>query len=143
MSESDYHHHIHDERNPQHCIFFCSLGTKSTNELIIIRFLVSRSRSPRGLRRGSAVPRLLELRVPIPSVAWLSLLSVVCCQVEFSVTGRSLVRRSPTECGVSEYDREASIMRRPWPTRGCCTMEKKKEYWSYFKLCRVFLTNDD
>jgi hypothetical protein len=24
------------------------------------------------------------------------------------------------ECGVPECDREASIMRRPWPTRGCC-----------------------
>ena len=28
------------------------------------------------------------------------LLSVVCCQVEVSVTGRSLVQRSPTECGL-------------------------------------------
>jgi hypothetical protein len=30
--------------------------------------------------------------------------------------------RNPTECGVSECYREASIMRRPWPTRGCCAM---------------------
>jgi len=34
---------------------------------------------------------------------------------------------SPAECGVSECDREASIVRRPWPTRGCCAMEKKIE----------------
>jgi hypothetical protein len=34
--------------------------------------------------------------------------SVVCCQVEVSATGWSLVQRSPTECGVSEYDSEAS-----------------------------------
>jgi hypothetical protein len=34
--------------------------------------------------------------------------SVVCCQVEVSATGWSLVQRSPTECGVSECDREAS-----------------------------------
>jgi hypothetical protein len=27
---------------------------------------------------------------------------------------------------VSECDREASIIRRPWPTRGCCAVEKKK-----------------
>jgi hypothetical protein len=27
--------------------------------------------------------------------------SVVCCQVEVSATGWSLVQRSPTECGVS------------------------------------------
>jgi hypothetical protein len=38
----------------------------------------------------------------------MSLVSVVCCQVEVSATGRSLVQRSPTECGVSECDREAS-----------------------------------
>jgi hypothetical protein len=44
--------------------------------------------------------------------------SCECCQV--SASGWSLVQRSPTECGVSECDREASIMRRPWPTRGCC-----------------------
>jgi hypothetical protein len=53
-------------------------------------------------------------------------LSVVCCQVEVSTSGWSLVQRSPTFCGVSECDREASIMRRPWPTRGCCAMGKKR-----------------
>jgi hypothetical protein len=37
--------------------------------------------------------------------------SVVCCQVEVSATSWSLVQRSPTECGVSECDREASTKR--------------------------------
>jgi hypothetical protein len=55
----------------------------------------------------------------------LSVVSVVCCQVEVSATGRSLVQRSLTECGVSECDREASIMRRPWPIRGCRANGKK------------------
>jgi len=32
----------------------------------------------------------------------LSLVSVVCCQVEVSASGWSLVQRSPTDCGVSE-----------------------------------------
>jgi hypothetical protein len=41
----------------------------------------------------------------------------VCCQVEVSATSWSLVQRSPTECGVPECDREASTVRRPWPTR--------------------------
>jgi len=50
----------------------------------------------------------------------MSVVSGVCCQVEVSATSRSLVQRSSTECGVSECDREASIMRKPWPTRGCC-----------------------
>ena len=50
---------------------------------------------------------------------------VVCCQVEVSATGRSLVQRSPTECSVSECNREASIMSRPWPTGCCLTVEKE------------------
>ena len=50
----------------------------------------------------------------------LSVVSVVCdVQVEVSASGCSLVQRSPTECG-----REASIMRRPWPTGGCCAVQK-------------------
>ena len=32
--------------------------------------------------------------------SFLSVLNIVCCQVEVSVTGRSLVQRSLTECGV-------------------------------------------
>jgi hypothetical protein len=34
--------------------------------------------------------------------------SVVFCQIEVSATGLSLVQRSPTECGVSECDRDTS-----------------------------------
>jgi hypothetical protein len=61
----------------------------------------------------------------------LCLVSVVCVLVEVSVSGWSLVQRSPTECGVSNCDGEASIMSRLWLTRGCCTTENKKEYpWS-------------
>ena len=52
-------------------------------------------------------------------------MSVVCLQVEVSAAGLSLVRRSPTERGVSECDCEASITRRPWPSRGCCATKKK------------------
>jgi hypothetical protein len=50
----------------------------------------------------------------------------VCCQVAASALGQSLVQRSPTDCGVSERDREASIMWTLWPTRGCCAMGEKK-----------------
>jgi hypothetical protein len=35
------------------------------------------------------------------------LLRVLRCLVEISASGRSLVQRSPTECGLSKYDREA------------------------------------
>jgi len=44
-------------------------------------------------------------------VGGMDLVSVVCCQVEVSATGRSLFQRSPTDCGVSECDCEASTMR--------------------------------
>jgi hypothetical protein len=41
----------------------------------------------------------------------LSVVSVVCCQVEVSATGWSLVQRSPTDCDVSECDHETSTKR--------------------------------
>ena len=60
----------------------------------------------RGLRRWSAAARGFESR---RRHGCLSVLSAVCCQV--SVTVWSLVQRSPTECGVSDCDREASTIR--------------------------------
>ena len=48
----------------------------------------------------------------------------MCRQVEVSASGRSLVQRSPTECGVSECDREAPTMR-PRSTVGCRAMNKR------------------
>jgi len=56
---------------------------------------------PRGLRRSSAAARLLKLRVRILQGAWMSVVSVTCCQVEVCATSWSLVQRSPTECGAS------------------------------------------
>jgi len=61
----------------------------------------SRSQWPRGLRRRSADARLLRLWFRIPPGAWMSVVSVECCQVEVSATGWSLVQRSPTDCGAS------------------------------------------
>ena len=54
------------------------------------------------------------------------------CQVEASASGRSLVQSRPTECGVSECDREDKIMERLWPTGGgggCCAMGRKITLW--------------
>lgn len=53
---------------------------------------------------------------------YLSLVSIVCYQVQVSVSGGSHAQRSPAECGVSVCDREASILRRP--TRGCYAIKK-------------------
>ena len=77
----------------------------------------------RGITRGNATDRLLELQVLIPPVGH-GCLCVVCCQVEASASGRSLVQRIPDESDVSAYDHEAWIMRRPCPSRVCCTTEK-------------------
>jgi hypothetical protein len=62
----------------------------------------SRSRWLCGLRRGSAAARLLRLWARISPGAWM----FVCCEccVLSCASGRSLVQRSPTECGVSECD---------------------------------------
>ena len=64
-----------------------------------------------------------------PTVAWMPVFSIVCCQVDVSATGASLVQRSPTECGVSNCDSETSIMRKSWPTRDRCATEEEMS-WS-------------
>jgi len=46
------------------------------------------------------------------------LLWMLCSQLEVSATGRSLVQRNLTYCGVPQGHREASTVRRPWPTGG-------------------------
>jgi hypothetical protein len=59
-------------------------------------------RWPRGLRRRSEADRLMRLRVRIPQGhGCLSVVTVVCCQVEVFVTSWPLVQRSPTECSAS------------------------------------------
>jgi hypothetical protein len=47
----------------------------------------------------------------------LSVVSVVCCEVNVPATASSLLQGSPTECGVSDCDLETSIMRKVRPTR--------------------------
>ena len=55
----------------------------------------------------------------------LSLVNVVFCQAEASASGRSQVQRSPTECGQSECDREASMMMMSWPTKADSPWKEK------------------
>jgi hypothetical protein len=59
----------------------------------------------------------------------LSLVSIVCYQVEVSATSRSLVQRSPTKCGVSKkcVIVKPRKMRRPRPPRGCRAIGKKEK----------------
>ena len=51
--------------------------------------------------------------------------SVLCCQV--SATDRSLVQRSPTDCGVSEYDQANLDLMRPRQTRTAELRKKTEE----------------
>jgi hypothetical protein len=88
-------------------------------------FALGRSQWPRGLRRGSAAARLLELLVRIPPGPWMS----VYCQIEVSASGRSLVQRSPIEYCVSECDHESSTNEGALGHWGCCAIEKKVWFW--------------
>jgi hypothetical protein len=71
------------------------------SNFLLPHLFFSRSQWPHGIRRRSAAERLLGLRVRIPLGAWTFVsCECLCCQVEVSATGRSLVHRSPTDSGV-------------------------------------------
>jgi hypothetical protein len=86
---------------------------------------ICRTRWPNGLRRSISWHCGFESH---RGHDYLSLVSVMCCQVEVPEIGWSLVQRSRNECGVSERNRKASIMKRPWLTRGYFTMEKMDKF---------------
>jgi hypothetical protein len=74
----------------------------------------------------------------------LSVVSVVCCQVEFSATNWSLVQRSPTDCGASLCDLEISWMRRSWPTGGILRQKQTNKpmsasTYSVYKQINLFV----
>ena len=88
----------------------------------------SQSQRPCVLRHRSVAACLLGLRVQIPPGHWcLCDVRVMCCQIYHSSRGdlSSVVCLSRLiECGLPECDREASILRKPLSTRGCCLMER-------------------
>ena len=88
----------------------------------------SRSRWPRGLRRGRTLPRLLGLRVRIPSEAWMS----VCCEccVSLRRTDQSSKGVLPTVVCLSVI--EDTHRRGPGPL-GLSSHDKKKcgVYWTH------------
>jgi hypothetical protein len=67
---------------------------------------------------------------------------LVCCQVKFSASDRSLVQRIPTRCDVSECDRKSSIMKRPWPNGGCCPIVKKYADNCNYSLYFVYIVSE-
>jgi hypothetical protein len=92
----------------------------------------------RGQRRGFEAARLQEVRVRIPPGGTdISLVSVMCLQIDVSASSSSLVQWSPIECGVSECDRVVSIMRRSWLTGGSCTVERGE--LMYVHICEYLV----
>ena len=82
---------------------------------------------PLGVRRRSAVGRLLRLWVRISPRAWM-FVSCECCVLSGRGLCDELITR-PEEsyrlwC-VLVCDLETSWMRRPWPTGGCCAKNKQ------------------
>jgi hypothetical protein len=76
--------------------------TKSGVRACAITFQTLRSQWPRGLRRRSTAAWLLRSWVWIPpGHGCLSVVSVLCCQVEVSATSWPLFQRRPTACGAS------------------------------------------
>jgi hypothetical protein len=87
-----------------------------TNKFKITQKAVGRSRWQRDFGRGSAATRLLGLRVRIPPRTWTTVTCSCGLLSSRGICGGLITRREkPTECGASEYDRETSILRRPWP----------------------------
>ena len=84
---------------------------------------------PHGLRRGSTYFARWECgyesRQGHESLSLsLSCENCVCCQVEVSAAGWSLIQRSSTKCAVSECDRESLVLRISWPSRDCRAIGK-------------------
>jgi hypothetical protein len=80
---------------------------------------------------------LAGVAVSNPVGAWMSVVNVLCCQVQVCASGWSLVQRCPIDCRVSEFDREASIMMRSWPIRGCRAIKKSRHFIYVSKDMRV------
>jgi hypothetical protein len=96
------------------CLFF----VKQNLTYLGRRFVSSRS-------QWSAAVRLLVLLVRMPPGAWMSV-SCECCVLSGRVLCLGVITRVEESYRVwCVCDREASILRRPWPTRGCCAIEKK------------------
>jgi hypothetical protein len=110
--------------------------------LVLLRcyeYFIRRPQWQRDLRRRSAATRLLKSWVRIPLGAQnLSVVNVVCCQLEVSATIWSLVQRIPTNCGASWC---VISKTREWrglvPLGGCRTKNKQQTIYLYLINARI------
>ena len=61
--------------------------------------------------------------------------SVVCCQIEVSATSRSLVQRSPTDCGVSLCVISKNLKNEEATAHDWAASAIKKNDITFFSLC--------
>ena len=101
--------------------------------IFICKLHICRSQWPRGLRRRSAAARLLRLWVRISPDAWMSVVSVVCGQVEVSATSWSLVQRSNTDGGASLF-MVRNLVNEALDHWGLLHQKKKSYTWHYKNL---------
>jgi len=100
---------------------------RETNGFYLWRLLVNKPISLAARSEAWVLGRSLAgITGSNPTGGCLPLVSVVCCQVEVSASGRSFVQKGTNECGMTECDREASTVRRRWTTRACRAMGQKK-----------------
>jgi hypothetical protein len=94
---------------------------KSGQRLFFHMFTLCLYQWPRGLRRRSTATRLLRLRVRIPPESWM-FLSCECYVLSGGshFKGPIVIPEESYRVCVCVCDREASTMRRPWPT---CAVE--------------------
>jgi hypothetical protein len=120
-----------------------ALKFPTSKSLVLLVKLCWRQRSASGNKEGkimrTPVPvaarstawfrgrSLMGLRVRKPPWPWISVSCVLCMLLRRGLCVGPITRpeESYRVWCVSEYDHEASIMRRPRPTRGCCAMGKK------------------
>ena len=96
----------------------------------LIKSALGRFQWPRSLRRGSAVSRLLGMRVRIPTGTWMSVYCECCV---LSGTGLCFWLIILSECSYPLWCVwgccDVSIMRRTSFNRSCCTFGKRVHYY--------------
>jgi hypothetical protein len=112
---------------------FTEIDTVTWKKSIILatNIIYWRSQLPRSLRRGSTSARLLGLWVWIPLGTWITV-SCGCCVLSGVGLCDGLISSPEESCRVCELsNREASIMGRPLPTRGCWATEENNNIIYY------------
>jgi hypothetical protein len=106
------------------------VGFFKSSRFFLCHPVISRywSQLPRSLRRGSTAANLLGLRVRILSEARMDVSCECCVSPGRGHCGADHLSKGvlPSAVFLPECDSQASIMRTPCPTRGCCAMENNR-----------------